>query len=36
MVTPKEIDIDIENLTRVISGAIDRTLHTIVDNGIIS
>jgi spore protease len=36
MVTPKEIDIDIENLTRVISGAIDRTLHTIVDNGIVS
>jgi spore protease len=36
MVTPKEIDIDIENLTRVISGAIDRTLHTIVVNGIIS
>ncbi|MDD4076509.1 MAG: GPR endopeptidase [Bacilli bacterium] len=35
MVTPKEIDMDIENLTRVISGAIDRSLHTIVDNGII-
>jgi len=36
MVTPKEVDIDIENLTQVISGAIDRSLHTIVDNGIIS
>jgi len=36
MVTPKEVDIDIEDLSQVISGAIDRALHTIVDNGIIS
>jgi spore protease len=36
MVTPKEVDIDIEDLSEVISGAIDRALHTIVDNGIIT
>jgi spore protease len=36
MVTPKEVDIDITDLSEVISGAIDRALHTIVDNGIIS
>lgn len=32
MVTPKEVDIDIEDLTQVISGAIDRALHPIVDH----
>ncbi|MDD3999709.1 MAG: GPR endopeptidase [Bacilli bacterium] len=36
MVTPKEVDIDISDLSEVISGAIDRALHTIVDNGIIT
>jgi spore protease len=36
MVTPKEVDIDIQDLSEVISGAIDRALHTIVDNGIIA
>ncbi len=30
MVTPKEVDLDIEDLCGVISGAIDRALHTIV------
>ncbi len=30
MVTPKEIDVDIEDLASLISGAIDRSLHTIV------
>lgn len=30
MVTPKEVDLDIEDLTNIISGAIDRSLHTIV------
>ena len=30
MVTPKEVDLDIEDLSSVISGAIDRALHTIV------
>lgn len=35
MVTPKEVDLDIEDLSTVISGAIDRALHTIVDNGMI-
>lgn len=30
MVTPKEVDLDISDLTHVISGAIDRALHTIV------
>ncbi|HEY8445229.1 MAG TPA: GPR endopeptidase [Bacilli bacterium] len=30
MVTPKEIDIDISDLAEVISSAIDRSLHTIV------
>lgn len=30
MVTPKEVDLDIEDLTTIISGAIDRSLHTIV------
>lgn len=33
MVTPKEVDLDIEDLTTIISGAIDRSLHTIVSNG---
>lgn len=32
MVTPKEVDLDIEDLTTIISGAIDRSLHTIVDH----
>lgn len=32
MVTPKEVDLDISDLTEVISGAIDRALHTIVGN----
>lgn len=32
MVTPKEVDIDIENLSTIISGAIDRSLHTIVNH----
>ena len=32
MVTPKEVDIDISDLADVISGSIDRALHTIVDN----
>ena len=32
MVTPKEVDLDISDLTEVISGAIDRALHTIVDS----
>ncbi|MGB4695132.1 MAG: GPR endopeptidase, partial [Bacilli bacterium] len=36
MVTPKEVDLDISDLSEVISGAIDRSLHTIVDNGIIA
>lgn len=36
MVTPKEVDIDIADLSEVISSAIDRSLHTIVDNGIIT
>ncbi len=31
MVTPKEVDIDIEDLSRIISSAIDRSLHTIVN-----
>lgn len=31
MVTPKEVDIDIKNLSEIISGAIDRALHTIVN-----
>jgi spore protease len=35
MVTPKEVDIDIIDLAEVISGAIDRSLHTIVDNNLI-
>jgi spore protease len=35
MVTPKEVDIDISDLSEVISSSIDRSLHTIVDNGII-
>ena len=35
MVTPKEVDIDIQDLSEVISGAIDRALHAIVDNGMI-
>ena len=30
MVTPKEVDLDIEDLCSIISGAIDRALHTIV------
>jgi spore protease len=30
MVTPKEVDIDINDLSEVISSAIDRSLHTIV------
>lgn len=30
MVTPKEVDIDINDLSEVISNAIDRSLHTIV------
>ena len=30
MVTPKEVDLDISDLTNVISGAIDRALHSIV------
>jgi len=30
MVTPKEVDLDIDDLSSVISGAIDRALHTIV------
>ena len=32
MVTPKEVDMDIEDLTKIISGAIDRSLHTIVEH----
>lgn len=32
MVTPKEVDLDIEDLTKIISGAIDRSLHPIVDH----
>ena len=32
MVTPKEVDLDISDLTNVISGAIDRALHSIVGN----
>lgn len=32
MVTPKEVDLDIEDLTTIISGAIDRSLHTIVNH----
>ena len=31
MVTPKEVDIDIEDLSKIISSAIDRSLHTIVN-----
>lgn len=34
MVTPKEIDVDIEDLASVISGAIDRSLHRIVEEEI--
>ena len=30
MVTPKEVDIDINDLAEVISSSIDRSLHTIV------
>ena len=32
IVTPKEVDIDINDLTRVISGAIDRALHPLVSS----
>ncbi|MBQ6816977.1 MAG: GPR endopeptidase [Bacilli bacterium] len=32
IVTPKEVDIDINDLTHIISGAIDRTLHPLVNN----
>lgn len=32
MVTPKEIDLDIEDLSKVISGAIDRAIHKIVEH----
>ena len=32
MVTPKEVDLDIEDLSNIISGAIDRSLHTIVEH----
>lgn len=32
MVTPKEIDMDIEDLSKIISRAIDRAIHPIVDN----
>ena len=30
IVSPKEIDIDIENFSEIISGAIDHALHEIV------
>ena len=32
MVTPKEIDIDIDDLSKVISRAIDRAIHPIVND----
>jgi spore protease len=35
MVTPKEVDLDIADLSEVISSSIDRALHTIVDNNYI-
>ena len=35
MVTPKEVDLDIMDLSEVISSAIDRALHSIVDNNYI-
>ena len=36
MVTPKEVDIDIQDLSELISSAIDRAIHQIVDNNIIT
>lgn len=35
MVTPKEVDLDIADLSQVISSSIDRALHSIVDNNYI-
>lgn len=35
MVTPKEVDLDIADLSSIISSSIDRALHTIVDNNYI-
>src|SRR5690554_6555091 len=35
MVTPKEVDLDIQDLSDLISSAIDRALHSIVDNNYI-
>lgn len=35
MVTPKEVDLDIEDLCSIISGAIDRALHSIVGESIV-